>query len=232
MSEIDEIKLRYEERKKFVRPASVSDFYFNWYIQNERELQYAITLKKKFGNNFSDLKIIEVGAGTGNNLFFFKKLGFQDHNIWANELLQDRIEILRNNFPGVNIMEGDASELSFIEKFDIVFQSTVFTSILDIEFRKKLADKMIEMLKPQGIVLWYDFMYDNPGNKHVKRVSRQEIQSLFPKSKQIEFYKVTLAPPISRRIYKFYPCINSLFPFLRTHVIAVIRKNYETINGR
>ena len=56
MSEIDEIILRYEERKKFVRPSSFSDFYFNWYIQNERELNYAIILKKKFGNDFFKFK--------------------------------------------------------------------------------------------------------------------------------------------------------------------------------
>ena len=93
--------------------------------------------------------MIEIGAGTGNNLFFYKKLGFQDQNIWANELLPDRVEILRNNFPGINILEGDASELPFTKKFDIVFQSTVFTSILDDEFRKKLAFKMFEMLKPR-----------------------------------------------------------------------------------
>ncbi len=224
MSEIDEIKKRYETRKNRIEPASDNVFYFSWYMQAERELLFAELLRKKFGNNWSDLKIMEIGAGTGDNLYFFARYGFALGNIWANELLANRFSKLQKNFPGINLDMGDASKLNYKNEFDIVFQSTVFTSILDADFKKKLAAKMFEMTKKGGLILWYDFKYDNPKNKDVKGIGKKEIRSLFPGAKQIRFYKVTLAPPIGRRIKRLYNLVNVLFPFLRTHVIAIINK--------
>jgi len=96
--------------------------------------------------------------------------------------------------------------------------------VLDAELKQRLADKMMDMVKPEGIILWYDFMFDNPRNKHVNGINKAEIKKLFAKGKDIQFNKVTLAPPISRRLYRIYSFINTLFPFLRTHIIAVIKK--------
>ena len=82
---------------------------------------------------------------------------------------------------------------------------------------------MWEMKSEKGIILWYDFVYDNPFNKDVKGINKKEIKSLFPMASKYIFYKTTLAPPIGRRIKKFYNFFNILFPFLRTHTIAVIK---------
>lgn len=224
MNELNEIKRRYETRKSRIKPASDNAFYFSWYMQTERELLYAKILRHKFGNNRSELILMEIGAGTGDNIHFFARFGFTQKNIWANELLEDRFSKLQKNFPGINLDMGDALKLNYKNKFDIVFQSTVFTSILDSSFKQKLAEKMFEMTKPSGIILWYDFMFDNPNNNDVRGIGKKEIRSLFPGAKQIRFYKVTLAPPIGRRIKRLYNVVNTIFPFLRTHVIAVINK--------
>lgn len=224
MNELEEIKKRYEARKKTVVIDSKSDFYFNWQIQKEREFKYAKILRKDFGKDLSGIKFMEIGAGAGDNIFFFARRGIKWSNIWANELLADRFEILKTKFSDCHLFEGDASRLAFINKFDVVFQSTVFTSVLDADLKQKLANKMLEMVKSEGIILWYDFMYDNPRNKHVRGIKKNEIKKLFVKSMDIQFFKVTLAPPISRRFYKLYHIINTFFPFLRTHVIAVIKK--------
>lgn len=82
----------------------------------------------------------------------------------------------------------------------------------------------MEMVKAEGIIIWYDFIYNNPGNKDVQGINKSEIRKLFKQAKDIEFFKVTLAPPISRRFYRLYHLLNTFFPFLRTHVIAVIKK--------
>lgn len=80
------------------------------------------------------------------------------------------------------------------------------------------------MAKENGLILWYDFKYNNPSNKDVKGVNKREIKELFPDAKKIIFHNVTLAPPIGRRVGKFYNLVNLLFPFLRTHIIAEIYK--------
>jgi len=220
MTEIEMVKQRYEKRKQTKR---VENIWFSKFIQYERELKYFEIIKNNF-QTLNDKKLIEIGAGGGDNLLALKRFGFDWSNIYANELLDDRVEILKKNLPNSNIFAGDALKLEFKNYFDIVFQSTVFTSILDYDFKKRLANKMFDMTKNDGLVLWYDFKYDNPNNKDVKGVGKNEIKELFPNAKKIIFYNVTLAPPIGRRVGKFYNLINFIFPFLRTHIVAEIYK--------
>ena len=224
-NESKKISEQYERRKKNERIIKHSnDFYFNHFAQSERELKYEEILKKYY-SSIDSVSLLEIGAGTGINLFFFKKMGIKWENIFANELLEDRIVQLKENFPIIKIYEGDGRAI-LPEKelaFDIIFQSTVFTSILNPSVKKELANKMWSLLKPGGIVLWYDFIYDNPYNKDVKGIKVSEISELFPNSPNISFNRVTLAPFIGRRIKKLYPFFN-IISILRTHVIAVIQK--------
>lgn len=222
MGEIEEIKQRFEKREKDAKTISRAGTY-DKYFHAERENVYQAVLRKYF-KDFKKIKFLEIGAGGGRNLAFFNSIGIPYTNIYANELLDNRIELLRRNIPGAYILPGDAMELNFINEFDVVFQSTVFTSILDNEFRKKLANKMWEMTKQGGLILWYDFIYNNPNNPDVRKVGVNEIKRLFHHSDKIKIRKVTLAPPIGRRVGKLYPFF-SLFPFLKTHVIAVINKS-------
>lgn len=224
-SETENVLERYERRKTKKRvKKNLDEFYFNHFAQSERELKYIEIIKNRF-DSLDTLKLLEIGAGSGGNLFCFKKMGFKWNNMYANELQKDRFEILKETFPSINANEGDACEIDqkLNNSFDIVFQSTVFTSILDYEFKVKLANKIWTLIKSGGILLWYDFAFDNPQNNDVKGIKRKEIKKLFKESKKITFYKTTLAPPIGRKVKKLYALFN-IFLFLRTHLIAVIEK--------
>lgn len=189
----------------------------------ERQKHYTKILSD-FSQDFASVKLMEIGAGYGQNLSHFADLGLQWDNIFANELLPERVSVLRKNLPTQNIFEGNAIDLPFANEFDVVFQSTVFSSILSESFRQALANKMWKMLKENGIILWYDFIYNNPKNCDVRKVDRGHILKYFPQAKQIDFYSTTMAPPIGRRISNAYTWMNALFPFLRSHLIAVIYK--------
>ena len=224
-TETNKIFEHYERRKNDEKVKRHSEnFYFNHYAQSERELLYTEIIKKRFSSP-DKIKLLEIGAGTGVNLFIFKKMGLRWENIYANELLPDRFEVLKSTFPGIKTLAGDACDIGISQEnsFDIVFQSTVFTSILDPDFKVKLANKMWSLVHPGGIILWYDFVFDNPYNKDVRGIKKNEIARLFDKSKRIVFHRTTLAPPIGRRVKKLYPFFN-IFPFLRTHLIAEIEK--------
>jgi len=220
--ETDNIKQVYADRENDKKLLKNHQGTYPHYISEERERAYKLIINKRFPN-IENLKLLEVGAGVGVNLTFFHSIGFQYSNMFANELLEDRFEKLKNNFPQVNCILGDATEIKLDQKFDIVFQSTVFSSILSNELRTRLAAKMFDLTNDSGIVLWYDFVYNNPQNKNVRKVEMDEIKSLFPNAKRFEFYKVTLAPPIGRRVGAWYAFFNK-FSFLRTHIIAVIHK--------
>jgi len=220
--ETEKIKERYAKRKENIVEKHGNKTFIEKVVA-EREAVYTKALKNNFTTT-GNLKLIEIGAGAGANIDFFRKLRIQDEDIIAAELLPERAKTLREKFPKITVAEGDALQLNYKNSFDIVFQSLVFTSILDDEFRKKLAAKMWAMLKPGGIILWYDFRFNNPANRDVKAVTKTEIRDLFPQSNNISFTHVTLAPPIGRRIGGLYNFVNSVFPFLRTHLIAVIKK--------
>jgi SAM-dependent methyltransferase len=221
-NEAENIKRRYQERKVGRGRFKESIPFINNVVA-ERERVYQTVIGKHFGS-FKDLKLLEIGAGEGVNIDFFIKNGLVNKNIVVTELLPERIQLLKNQYPEISVMESDSSDLEFENNFDIVFQSLVFTSILDKGFKLKVAQQMFRSLKPFGIILWYDFKFNNPANTNVKGINKREIAGLFPDAKKIEFKNVTLAPPIGRKVGRYYHVINWLFPFLRSHLIAVIYK--------
>jgi len=85
---------------------------------------------------------------------------------------------------------------------------------------------MWALTKPGGGVLWYDFVYNNPRNPDVRSVPLHRIRALFPVGK-IYPWKLTLAPPLSRRVTRLHPALYHVFnllPSLRTHLLCWIRK--------
>jgi hypothetical protein len=158
----------------------------------------------------------------------FLQLGFEPHNLSGVELLEDAAQTARRRLPpNLPIHCGDASSVPFDEcSFDVVFQSMVFSSLLDNRFQQKLADRMWSLVRPGGGVLWYDFVYDNPRNPDVRGVPVSRVRALFPEG-DMRISRVTLAPPISRTVTKVAPWLYSLFntlPFLRTHRLCWIQK--------
>jgi ubiquinone/menaquinone biosynthesis C-methylase UbiE len=173
-------------------------------------------------------RLLEVGCGTGGKLLDLIRLGFQPRNLVGNDLLKERLSQARSRLPAdVTLVHGDASTLTLEdESFDIVFQSTVFSSILDITLRERLSERMWRLSRPGGGILWYDFIWDNPANPDVSGVSVRKIRRLFPKG-VLRVWPITLAPPIGRRLCRVFPAlyqvVNALTP-LRTHVMCWVAK--------
>lgn len=199
-------------------------FYNSTYtrLSEAERTKAALSLVKHYLGNTKNKSVLEIGAGQGANVGILKICGFNNNRIFLNELLPERILAVKKDFPDIKLYEGDALKLKFDEQYDCVFQSTVFTSILNQNDRIALAKKMWDLLNPRGIILWYDFIYNNPSNPHVRKVDISELKSLFPEAKNISIKKITLAPPIGRRVGKLYPLFN--LPFLRSHIIAVLQK--------
>lgn len=219
MSLSEQIDQQYAKRSSKAHLYHQSDYITN--SQEEIRIQIDSFLSGYFKDRGS-LTLLEIGAGSGGNAYMFQKLGLSLENISFNELLPQRIEMIKQNFPVNRLYPGDAIQIDFDQQFDIVFQSTVFTSILDNQARQDLAKKMWDLLKPGGIILWYDFIYNNPGNPDVRKVSVSEVEQLFENAIKMEVAKVTLAPPIGRKVGKFYKLFN--FKFLRSHILAVFQK--------
>jgi ubiquinone/menaquinone biosynthesis C-methylase UbiE len=185
-------------------------------------------LKKQNVNSLFDKKILDVGCGTGGELRNFMRYGAQPENLFGIDLLPDRIELAKRLSPNLDFRCGDASNLPYKnERFDIVFQFTVFTSVLDSQLKIKIAEEMLRVLKSGCIIIWYDFHVNNPNNPDVKGVKKNEIYELFPDC-NIYLKRVTLAPPLTRIMapYSYILCyaLENL-RILNTHYIGIIKKN-------
>ena len=199
-----------------------------WEAVQERQRALIGLLHRHCRTALRDTRVLEIGCGVGGNLLELLQLGFDAANLTANELIHERAAVARRNLPAaVAFHESDALLLDLPPgSFDIVYQSTVFTSILDASFQVELAARMWSWVRPGGGVLWYDFTFNNPRNPDVRGVQLSRIKELFPEA-IIDGRRVTLAPPISRRVCRLHPALYhviNVFPFLRTHVICWIGK--------
>ena len=174
------------------------------------------------------LRLLEVGCGAGGNLLELLRLGFAPERLTGAELLPERLAQARAVLPqALALWGGDASTLDIAPASqDIVFQSTVFSSLLDDAFQQRLADSMWRWVAPGGGVLWYDFTVNNPRNRDVRGVPLARVRQLFPEA-VLTARKLTLAPPIARAVCRLSPALYPVFhalPLLRTHVLVWLQK--------
>jgi ubiquinone/menaquinone biosynthesis C-methylase UbiE len=220
------IQEAYEQRKQ---AAALSLFNAgNLFMIQEQEREMLALLERRGFTELDRQKILEVGCGAGYWLRELMKWGASPENLTGVDLLPDRIELARRLCPaGVSLQCGSAAHLSFPDaSFDLVLQSTVFSSILDDRMKQAIAAEMLRVLKPDGVILWYDSCVNNPRNPHVRGIKKPEIQQLFPGC-LLELRRITLAPPLSRLLapYSLLGCqILSWLPWLRTFYLGAIRK--------
>lgn len=225
--ELDAIRERYARRQSV--DARYSRLRAEVLLQvQERQRALCRMLRRQGIHNLANLDIAEVGCGTGANLLDFISLGADPARLAGNDLLPERLDHARRVLPpAVQLYEGNAASLPFPpQSFDIVHQSTVFSSILDDPLQQELSTSMWRWVRTGGAVLWYDLAYDNPRNPDVRGIGLARIRQLFPDA-HITCHRVTLAPPLARLLVRIHPTLCSmanLMPLLRTHLLCWIGK--------
>ncbi|MDR2769699.1 MAG: class I SAM-dependent methyltransferase [Puniceicoccales bacterium] len=184
-------------------------------------------LYKFFGYDFTEKFYLEVGCGTGTNLLLLLMLGIPADHLAGNDIFAPSLQTARIRLPeAVRLEYNNFLDIKYVpESCDCIFLSTVLSSILDKEFQKQMMQKCYALLKPNGYLLIYDFVFDNPRNPDVKGISLPFLRQT-EKWRQSAFKRVTLAPPIARRLSKFPLLINILtcMKFLNTHIIGFLQK--------
>ena len=226
--EIARIREAYQRRRQslrrtysFLNPSQVLAI-------QERDSELLFMLLRHGVDRLDTKTLLEVGCGTGYWIRAFLQWGALPENILGIDLLPERIEQARKLCPhGVRLQCGNAASRELPDaSLDMVLQSTVFSSILDARMKHRAADEMLRVLKPGGFALWYDFFMNNPRNPDVRGVRKREIRELFPGS-EIHFRRITLAPPIARRVGRYSPLLYTLLSrtkILCTHYMGLIRK--------
>jgi len=199
-----------------------------WQTLHERQRALLALFARIGWADLSSKRLLEVGCGGGSNLLELLRLGFAPQHLSGVELLPERYAQARHVLPAALALHaGDALQLDLpADSQDVVFASTVFSSLLDDAFQQRLAAAMWRWVQPGGGVLWYDFTVDNPRNADVRGVPLARVRVLFPEA-SVQAQRITLAPPIARAVTRVHPALYTLFnvlPPLRTHVLAWIAK--------
>ena len=216
----------YVENPKTIKKWS-NDNLGNKTIYQERLINI-IQLLDYYKLNLIDKKILDVGCASGNIFPLLNELGANADNINGIDIRPNSIEDAKKNFPDHNLNVMDARKLIYADSsFDFIITFTLFSSILERNYRKKIADEIIRVLKPGGVILYYDFRYKNPFNRNVIQIKYSEIKKLFPTMEK-KIKPITVFPPLARKLGVlnkiFYPILKRIL-FLNTHYIGLFRKN-------
>jgi len=212
-------KIKYSKSRKYSRfnPAYL-------FAMQQREKNIISILKKKGLASLADQSVLEVGCGSGGVLLEFLVNEAQPKKLFGFDILFDRLGNAHHRLPNSIILNADGQKIPFISRnFDLVVQYTAFSSILDFKIKQNIALEMIRVLKPGGLILWYDFWF-NPINKQTKGILPKEIKYLFPAC-NYKFKKITLAPPIAEKVVPFSWGIAYFLEKIKifnTHYIAII----------
>jgi SAM-dependent methyltransferase len=215
------------DRYSFLRPEV-------WLGVHERQ-RAMLRLFEDLGlRDLAALRCVEVGCGGGGNLLELLRIGFVPEHLAGIELLPERHARARHVLPSaVQLTLGDAGATELPPaSHDIVYVSTVFSSLLDPAFQQRLAARMWSWVRPGGGVLWYDFTVDNPRNRDVRGVPAARVRALFPEG-TLRLRRVTLAPPLARAATRVHPSLYTVLnvlPPLRTHLLAWIGKRVSAAN--
>jgi ubiquinone/menaquinone biosynthesis C-methylase UbiE/ribosomal protein S18 acetylase RimI-like enzyme len=188
----------------------------------ERELLLEVA-----GGSLSKLQVLEVGCGSGNELARLVKWGARPDHLHGIDLMEERVDAARREYPGIDFRCADASNLPFPDKsMDLVMIITVFSSIQSTAMRGRISREVRRVLKPGGNVLWYDVRYPNPKNTHLRPVSTADLTDLFP-TFRAKLRTTTVLPPLMRALGGManlaYPFLARI-PAVRSHLIGTLTK--------
>lgn len=195
------------------------------FMLQQRQRAVISMLKRKGIDDLSNLRILEVGCGQGGVLSEYLRLGANPEMLTGVDLLEKRLRQARRRLPNSRLALADGALLPFpSNSFDLVLQYTAISSVLDASTRQMILTNMYRVLKPDGLILSYDFWL-NPTNKQTRGLRMDEIRASLPTCK-INYRTITLAPPIARRIVPISWWLGIFLEnlvLLNTHHLVAIR---------
>ncbi len=225
--EFDRLRNEYARRQRELAGQDTHSLHNpgNLYLIQQRQRAVLTTLRREGLIPFEKQRILEIGCGSGGVLREFLWYGASPATLHGVELLNWRLVEAKALTPHLALVNADGTKLPYPdESFDLVMQFTAFSSILDTAMRSTLAMEMLRVLRPSGLILWYDFWL-NPFNAQTHGIKPAEIRDLFPRC-HFQFQRLTLAPPLARWIGRSSWLACYLLEQLRvfnTHYLAAIR---------
>lgn len=111
--------------------------------------------------------VVELGAGTGAISQGLLEKGMPSEALMMIELDEQLYDYLRNRFPGVRVVHGDATKLSdIVAEQGVEEVSTVVSGLpminMPFDFQRAIVQESFKSLKPDGFMLQYSYSPISP----------------------------------------------------------------------
>jgi len=193
----------------------------------ERKWEEIARIVQKEQVDIPAARLLDLGAGDGGDCDRFRQLGFRPERIVAIDLLRESLLRTKTSRGWLAVLQADAARLPFRDAtFEVVYQSTMLSSILDRSLRGKILHGVRRVLSPQGLFLSYDTRYPNPWNRNTSPVSSSELRAAFP-GWRVSAHSTTPIPQLARLVGKLSKRalrVIEAIPLLRSHLLAIVRR--------
>jgi len=226
--DLDRLRAEYADRERRLAGSDTYSPFNPAYLFAIQGRQRAVLglLRRSGLNPLARHRVLEMGCGHGGVLLEYLGYGARPERLHGADLLPARLRDACGRLPGLPLSCADGQRLPYADgAFDLVLQYTVFSSVLDPEIKARLAGEMLRVLRvPGGLILSYDFWL-NPTNRQTRGIRPGELRRLFPGCR-FEFRRITLAPPLARRLVRFSWLLCALlekFWVFNTHYLVAIQ---------
>lgn len=145
--------------------------------------------------------VLDVGSGRNEWLVACREQWGQTHlDLCGIDLMPDRVQRGMAEHSYLKLQAGSADQLPWPDQhFDLVHQGMLLSSILDHDLRARIVAEIRRVTKPGGLFLWYDFVW-NPLNRQAEGIPWRSVRCHFADWQVVDRSRVTLAPPLARRL--------------------------------
>jgi len=141
---------QYEHNWGYVNPVAAA----YWRMRDEIVFE---NIASRFDTLSDTHRVLEVGVGHGHELAKLSQLGIRENHLFGVDLVLERIVQSNFTYPCISFSQQDGTKLAFADaSFDIVCQFTCVMHAPSKELQLAICQEMARVLKPGGIVVWWD----------------------------------------------------------------------------
>jgi SAM-dependent methyltransferase len=196
-------------------------------LMADRKWALITALLRAEGLDVGSARVLDLGVGSGQDGARFKALGARPDRFVGLDFLELRAREAHELNPWMNTIVGDAGSLPLPAcHFDLVYQSTMLSSVLQPERRERIFREIERILVRGGLFLSFDTRYPNPWNPHTRPLRAGGFRRAFP-GWPIKVWSTTAIPQLQRALAPFSLAACRLLegvPFLRSHLLVLARK--------